>query len=163
MLSEQEPDQKMLYEVQAKRALAIEKLFLSLVLMTALPDDNLEQLGEQLEEIVDLKESFKNLKIGEVSKKKAKVDSEDKTQALKVLFDILTAQLMKQQSFMREMANYVFKQFCAELDSESLANLITIVSTPNDKAIGMVNADDSSDSQEGVAYEISDSEDSQDL
>ena len=130
--------------------------------MTALPED-LEQISEQLEEIVDLKESFKNLKIGEVATKKAKQNTEDKTQALKVLFDILTAQLMKQQSFMREMANYVFKQFCAELDSESLANLITIVSTPNDKAIDMVNDEESSDSQEGQPYEDSDSEDSQDL
>ena len=69
---------------------------------------------------------------------------------------------MKQQSFLREMANYVFKQFCAELDSDSLANLITIVSTPNDKAIDMVTDAESSDSQEGQPYEDSDSEDSQD-
>jgi len=46
--------------VQAKRALAIEKLFLSLVLMTALPKD-LSQIADQLEEIVDLQECFKNL------------------------------------------------------------------------------------------------------
>lgn len=78
MLSQEETETKLAYEVQAKRALAIEKLFLSLVLMTALPED-LELISEQLEEIVDLKESFKNLKIGEVSQKKAKINTEEKT------------------------------------------------------------------------------------
>ena len=38
-------EQKLQLEVQAKRALAIEKLFLSLVLMTALPED-LSQIAD---------------------------------------------------------------------------------------------------------------------
>jgi hypothetical protein len=58
--TEKSAEKKLVLEVQAKRALAIEKLFLSLVLMTALPED-LSQISEQLEEIVDLQECFKNL------------------------------------------------------------------------------------------------------
>lgn len=64
---EKAPDRKINLQIEAKRALAIEKLFLSLSLVTALPDD-LEQISEQLEEIVDLQECFKNLKIGDVAK-----------------------------------------------------------------------------------------------
>jgi hypothetical protein len=63
--------------------------------MTALPED-LGQISDQLEEIVDLQECFKNLEIGQVSNKKAKKDSGDKAEAHRVLFDILIAQLMKQ-------------------------------------------------------------------
>jgi len=39
MQTEKTTEKKLLLEIEAKRALAIEKLFLSLVLMTALPDD----------------------------------------------------------------------------------------------------------------------------
>jgi len=55
----------------------------------------------------------------ESSKKKAKKEKSggaDRSTALSVLFDLLIAQLTKSQSFLREMANYVFKQFCEELD-----------------------------------------------
>ena len=41
------------------------------------------------------------------------------------------------------MSNYVFKQFCTELDSESLGNLLDIVATPNERAADMVEGDDS--------------------
>lgn len=51
--SEKAPDRKLALSIEAKRALAIEKFFLALSLVTALPDD-LEQISEQLEEIVDL-------------------------------------------------------------------------------------------------------------
>ena len=62
------------------------------------------------------------------------------------------------------MANYVFKQFCSELDSQSLAHLIEIVSTPNDRATDMVNGEESDDdSQEGEAYGSEVSEDSDDM
>ena len=47
-----------------------------------------------MSEIVDLKECFKNLKIGSsVKSKKQKVQGQDeeRTQALRVLFDILVA------------------------------------------------------------------------
>jgi hypothetical protein len=54
------------------------------------------------------------LKIGEIAKPKKVKAAEgsaknDRQEALRVLFDILVAQLMKQQSFLREMSNYVFK------------------------------------------------------
>lgn len=66
-------------------------------------------------------ECFSQLKLGQVdlNKKKAKKETSgdsQRTKALAVLFDLLIAQLTKSQSFLREMANYVFKQFCGELD-----------------------------------------------
>lgn len=137
--------------------------------MTALPGGDLAQISDQLEEIVDLQECFKNMKLGETKSSKAqKLDKESgRSEALKVLFDILVAQLMKQQSFMREMANYVFKQFCEELDEQSLGNLIQIVSTSNEKAAGMLGddqEDDESEEEEGKdAFGSEVSDDSDDL
>ena len=69
---------------------------------------------------------------------------------------------MKPQSFQREMANYVFKQFCRELDEASLENLINIVATPNDRATEMIEAvddDESSGSDEEEAEQDSGDED----
>jgi hypothetical protein len=66
---------------------------------------------------------------------------------------VLVAQLMKSQAFLREMANYVFKQFCTELDQGTLANLISIISTPNERASEMVGS-------EGEEESANDSEDS---
>jgi hypothetical protein len=82
------------------------------------------------------------------------------------LFDILVAQLMKQQSFLREIANYVFKQFSSELDLASLENLITIISTPNAQAADMVDggASENSEEESGEDYGAEEvSEDSDDL
>lgn len=88
----------------------------------------------------------------------------ERVEAFKVLFDILVAQLMKQQSFLREMANYVFKQFCMELDSESLENLISIVATPNAKSGEVFDAEaDDSDSELGESeYDQEDAEEDED-
>ena len=120
-----------------------------------IPDD-LEQISEQLEEIVELKTCFKNLALG--------AKSEERGEALKVLFDVLVAQLMKQQSFVREMANFVFKQFSAELDAESLANLLNIVSTPNERATDMVDsASEEGESGDSEEEEAEISEDSDDI
>ena len=52
--TEKSEDRKMKLQVEAKRALALEKLFLSLCLIMCIPND-LEQISEQLEEIVELK------------------------------------------------------------------------------------------------------------
>ena len=72
---------------------------------------------------------------------------------------------MKQQSFLREIANYVFKQFSSELDASSLEHFITIVCTPNAQAADMVeeqNSDDDEGSGEDYgAEEVS--EDSDDM
>jgi len=85
-------------------------------------------------------------------KKKAKTQpsgsSEQRRKALAVLFDLLIAQLTKSQSFVREMANYVFKQFCGELDSASLDQLLEIVSKPLAKDENMLEADSSEDEDE---------------
>lgn len=74
---------------------------------------------------------------------------------------------MKPQSFLRDMANYVFKQFCSELDEQSLGNLLTIVSTPNERASSMVGGDDDEEDDEEDeardAYGSEVSEDSDDL
>ncbi len=73
---------------------------------------------------------------------------------------------MKPQTFLREMSNYVFKQFCSELDDSSLANLIQIVSTPNERATDMINAGSDDEVEEGEvaeAYGSEVSDDSDDL
>ena len=86
-------------------------------------------------------------------KKKAKKEtsggsSEQRKKALAVLFDILIAQLTKSQSFLREMANYVFKQFCGELDQASLDHLLEIVAKPLANDQNMLEADSSEDEDE---------------
>jgi len=157
--AEKSEDRKIKLQVEAKRTLALEKLFLSLCLIMCIPND-LDQISEQLEEIVELKQCFKNLGLGANVGKKQKTDS-NKQEALRILFDILVAQLMKQQSFLREIANYVFKQFSSDLDLASLENLITIISTPNAQAADMVSEDGDSDEQSGEDYGAEDvSEDS---
>ena len=75
---EKTTERKLVLEVEAKRALAIEKLLLSMVIMIALPDD-LEEIAELLESVVDLQECFKNLKLGEsVKQKKAKLTESER-------------------------------------------------------------------------------------
>ena len=69
--------------------------------------------------------------------------SDQRKKALAVLFDLLIAQLTKSQSFLREMANYVFKQFCGELDQASLDHLLDIIAKPMEKEQNMVEADSS--------------------
>lgn len=72
-----------------------------------------------------------------------------------VLFDLLIAQLTKSQSFLREMSNYVFKQFCGELDQASLDQLIDIVAKPLANDQNMMEADSSeSDNSEDSEEEM---------
>ena len=113
-----------------------------------------------------------NLKLGQnlgpkqAGKLKSAGDSE-RQKAFAVLFDVLTAQLMKPQNFLREMANYVFKQFCKELDAASLEHLIDIVATPNERDGEIVeedsndDEDDDEDGEEEIDEDIS--EDSDDI
>ena len=62
------------------------------------------------------------------------------------------------------MANYVFKSFCVELDGETLAQMLKIVSTPNEKAAEIMEdqgEDEDSDGDESYdEEEASDSDDS---
>ncbi len=69
---------------------------------------------------------------------------------------------MKQQSFLREMSNYVFKQFCTDLDEQSLGNLLEIVATPNERAADMVEDQDSDMEDESGELNEDDSEISED-
>jgi len=55
----------------------------------------------------------------------------EKQEALNVLFDFLIALLTKPQSFLRDVANFTFKQFCSEISPKALVNMIEIVHTPN--------------------------------
>lgn len=65
------------------------------------------------------------------------------------------------------MSNYVFKQFCSELDAQSLGNLLDIVATPNERAADMVEGDNSDDDGNESGGEVQDeseiSDDSDDL
>lgn len=123
-----------------------------------IPDD-LHLVNESLEQLEDLIEVYNKLSLGQsaaqvdkaAGKKKikpnpkAKGAEDPKVEALKVLFDLLVSMLTKPQSFLREMANYVFGQFCEELDPETLSNLIQIVSSPLEDAnkVGMGEASQS--------------------
>jgi len=60
------------------------------------------------------------------------------------------------------MSNYVFKQFCADLDSESLGNLLDIVATPNERAADMVEGNDSDMDEESGDVDENESEISED-
>jgi len=78
---------------------------------------------------------------------------------------------MKSQSFLRDMANYVFKQYCMELDHDTMGNLITIISTPNERGLEMIEggidanseSDSSDDSDAEVIEDEEDSQDSDDI
>lgn len=114
-------------EIGFKRTLAIEKLLLSLTLVMCLPltdqssTEDLEQMSVAAQEIEELKECYENMHLEQSGKtKKAKTENNESQAAFKVLFDLLLSLLTKQQGFLREMANYVFKQFCAEMDQDTL-------------------------------------------
>lgn len=114
-------------------------MILSFALVMCLPDD-MEQISETLNQIEELMQCFNNLHLGEIENKKQQLKSkhdEERNEALRVLFDLMISLLAKSHSFLRETANYVFKQFCSELDEESLDQLIKIISTPNEKAAEM--------------------------
>lgn len=76
----------------------------------------------------------------------------EKQEALNVLFDFLIALLTKPQSFLRDVANFTFKQFCSEISPKALVNMIEIVHTPNVDANKMLfdeeDMDESSEEEE---------------
>lgn len=130
-------------EVASKRALAVEKLLLSLTMVMCLPNQteteaNLENMSQMMQEVEELKECFGNLNLAsalESGKKSKKSEAgEDQKEAFKILFDLLLSMLTNPYSFLRDMANYVFKSFCTELDEETLKKMINIVSTSNAEA-----------------------------
>lgn len=97
--SESVLERKVGLETSAKQALAIEKLILSLTLTMCVPGTDVRDLGETFEQIEDLIECFKQLKLGsdedKYSKKKAKKENSEKdsnrAKAFSVLFDLLIA------------------------------------------------------------------------
>jgi hypothetical protein len=151
---EKKTDEKSLRkEIGFKRTLAIEKLLLSLLLVMCLPmndessTEDLEQMSAAAQEIEELKECYENMNLDQSGKsKKAKTQDADGPGAFRVLFDLLLSLLTKQQGFLREMANYVFKQFCAEMDQDTLGQMIKIVSTSNEKAADIMQENESEDS-----------------
>lgn len=151
---EKKTDEKALRkEIGFKRTLAIEKLLLSLLLVMCLPmndessTEDLEQMSAAAQEIEELKECYENMNLDQSGKsKKAKTQDVGNPEAFRVLFDLLLSLLTKQQGFLREMANYVFKQFCAEMDQETLGQMIKIVSTSNEKAADIMQENESEDS-----------------
>lgn len=169
-------ERKIKIETDAKKTLAVEKLILSLTLTMCVPGVDMRDLTDTLEQIEDIMECFKQLGLGNEAaasnpKKKAKKEtseSQQRKKALAVLFDLLIAQLTKSQSFLREMANYVFKQFCGELDEASLDHLLEIVAKPvanndldmleEDSESGSEDDSEGEDAQEEVAMDDDDSD-----
>ena len=100
-------------------------------------------LEEVEAEIEELKIVFQNLGLassdeqGKRSKKKI-----DQTEALDILVDFLISLLTKPQSFLRDIANFTFKQFCTQISPKALSNLAGIIQTPNSEANKMLFGED---------------------
>jgi DNA polymerase phi len=61
---------------------------------------------------------------------------------------LLIALLTKPQSFLREIANFTFKQLCTEIPTKSLAHMVEIVQTPNVEASKMLFDEEEIDQEE---------------
>ena len=102
-----------------------------------------EMLEEVEAEIEELKIVFQKLGLassdeqGKRSKKKT-----DQTEALDILVDFLISLLTKPQSFLRDIANFTFKQFCTQISPKALSNLAGIIQTPNSEANKMLFGED---------------------
>eukprot|EP00352_Strombidinopsis_acuminata_P004292 CAMPEP_0176386886 /NCGR_PEP_ID=MMETSP0126-20121128/36303_1 /TAXON_ID=141414 ORGANISM="Strombidinopsis acuminatum, Strain SPMC142" /NCGR_SAMPLE_ID=MMETSP0126 /ASSEMBLY_ACC=CAM_ASM_000229 /LENGTH=135 /DNA_ID=CAMNT_0017754105 /DNA_START=1342 /DNA_END=1749 /DNA_ORIENTATION=- len=135
-------------------------------MLILLPGD-MQQISQSMEELEELKDCFVNLKLGskKYPLKRTKANDEERAKAHEVLFDLLISLLAKQQSFLRELANFVFKHFCNELDKGTLANLIKIISTPNDEASGFMDdeEEDDYDDEEDSDDDIEDDDDEDEM
>ena len=79
-----------------------------------------------------------------------------------MLTDFLVGLLAKPQSFLRDVANFTFKQFCTEVPAETLGNLLKIVLTPNVEAGIMLYGENDEDKKEEGDDGESDEDDSED-
>jgi predicted Zn-dependent peptidase len=79
-----------------------------------------------------------------------------------VLFDFLVSLLTKPQSILRDLANFVFKQFATEISPKALANLLDIVQTPNVEATKMLFDEEEMDEEGEDALEEDDESDDDD-
>ena len=96
-------------------------------------------------------------------KKPATPKTADYNEALSVLTDFLVGLLAKPQSFLRDVANFTFKQFCTEVPAETLGNLLKIVLTPNVEAgIMLYGENDEDKKDEEGGDDESDEDDSDD-
>jgi len=104
------------------------KSYESLVLSLFIGDN----FVEKLEDLSELEECFAHLRLDEsvesaLSSKRVKEDEElikKREEAHNVLFDFLTSLLTRQNSSLRHSVNFVFKAFCAEMNTASLTNFI---------------------------------------
>lgn len=150
-----------------KRLLAFELLFNNLALLLLVP----EMLEEVEDNIEELKICFQKLDLtAENSGKRSKTKSAaaanpEKAEALEVLVDFLVSLLTKPQSFLRDIANFTFKQFCTLVSPKALVNLVEIVQTPNADATKMLFDEDEiekDDEEEDDDEEDDDDEDDDD-
>jgi hypothetical protein len=146
---ESKPEEVRLREkVHYKRVLAFELLLNNLALLLMIPE-MFEEVCENIEEIqicfVKLGLANSEEAEGKRSKKKgttSTLNKEERDEALSVLTDFLISLLTKPQSFLRDVANFTFKQFCTEVPAASLQNLLKIVQTPNIEANQMLFGED---------------------
>ena len=64
------------------------------------------------------------------------------------MIDFLISLLTKQQSFLRDIANFVFKQFCTQISTASFQNMMGILATPNVEANKMLDDDEDLEAEE---------------
>ena len=152
-----------------KRLLSFELLFHNLALLLMVPE-MFEEIQDNIEE---LQICYVNLGLHnaheERAHKKHKKDkkpatpssNEERLKALGVLTDFLVGLLAKPQSFLRDVANFTFKQFCTEVPAETLGNLLKIVVTPNVEA-GIMLYGENDEDKEAEGDEDDDEDDSDD-
>jgi hypothetical protein len=149
-----------------KRLLAFELLLHNLALLLMIP----EMFEEVQDNIEELQICYANLglQVEDNSQKKHKkkpatpnasgINEEERMKALSVLTDFLVGLLAKPQSFLRDVANFTFKQFCTEVPTETLNNLLKIVLTPNVEAGIMLYGENDEDKEGDNAEEDDDDE-----
>eukprot|EP00347_Sterkiella_histriomuscorum_P004007 403362109 len=157
-------EQSFKVKTQFKKLIAFELLFHNLALLIMIPGSAGGVAEETQQDIEEMKVCFQKLKLTEniptgkdSSNKRAKKDgkqSEEQEEALQVLFDFLISLLTKQQSFLREIANFAFKQFCSQISTASLMNMMQIMQTPNVEANKMLfDEDEEAEGAEGDEVE----------
>ncbi len=127
-----------------------------------------EEIQDNIEELqicylkLGLQNSGESTKRQKKDKKPSTPKTADYNEALSVLTDFLVGLLAKPQSFLRDVANFTFKQFCTEVPAETLGNLLKIVLTPNVEAGIMLYGENDEDKKEEGDDGESDEDDSED-
>uniref|UniRef100_A0A7S3KP36 Uncharacterized protein n=1 Tax=Euplotes crassus TaxID=5936 RepID=A0A7S3KP36_EUPCR len=119
-----------------KKVVGLEILVYALALFSPVtPEETKEDLTEiQLSyEKINLEHEIGEAFTGKRTKM-TEQQEEEKDQAYQILFDFLISLLTRQNSTLREITNFTFKAFCSELNEGSLANILSILNTPNQEA-----------------------------